>query len=698
MLGREHLSSSDVETREDTTLSRLWDSNLDQKHGLLQGRLRQQLGGVTDSSSGRDDLSSSSVDGIGVEGTVENVESDTSHGLLGDTSLLGGPLEGSNNGILDFVHVLHTLGSIQEDVGSSGVGTESPDSSSIGNIPTVSVGEVSSSELGVISGSDLAVLNVGSQLLTKRLGLDVQPVVLVLRLGQGDHGGLSGDSLSVTDDGVGLSERNTGVVVFQIVQANLQVELTGTGDDNLTVVTNHGLDTRVRLGQSLETFDELGQVGSVLTLDGDLDDGRDGELHDLHVVGSLRGGQSTRLEQELIDTDETDNVSGRAVLDGFDGSTHHKDGSLNRLDNRVVLLSGNKVGTLDSDLGSGRDGSREDSTESVESTLVGSGHHLGDVDHQRTLGVTVSDGNSRLVVHRTLVKGLDSVSLSGGRGWEVDDNHFEENITGGQELLHDTLEQWLALKVLLLTDKLDLELLEQGGDLVLLEVHDGIEDLEDGVEDEQVESSLSTVVGRLGPLLGSTVEVVVTPQLGHELGLGDTKLLGVSTGELSEGEGPTVETGSESDGTLVGVDLNISKGLVGVGRDNDVDRLDSSAEGLVEVLLLDLQLEQSSVDLVDDKDGLDSLGQRLSQDSLGLDTDTLDTVDDDKSTIGDSESGGNLGREIDVTGRVDQVDQELVSVSLLLDILDILLGEGEVHGDGSRLDSDTSVNLVLSEE
>lgn len=706
LLGREHVSSSNVQTRVDTTLSSLWASNLDQEDGFLESRLGQQLGGVTDSSSGRDDLSSSSVDGIGVELTlaqlivsthsaVQNVVSDTSHGLLGETSLLGGPLESGNNGILDFVHVLHSLGSIEEDVGSSGIRTETPNSSSIGDIPTVRVGEVSSSELGVVSWSDLAVLNIRGQLLTQRLGPDVKPVVLVLRLRQGNHRRLGGDGLSVTDDGVGLSERNTGVVVFQIVQANLQVELTGTGNDNLSIVTDHGLDTRVRLGQSLETFDQFRQIGGVFTLDGDLDNGRDGKLHDLHVVGSLGSGQSTRLEQELIDTDKTDNVSGRAILDGLDGSTHHEDGSLNRLDDRVGLASGDKVGSLDSDLGSGSDGTREDSTESVESTLVGSGHHLGNVDHQRTLGVTVSDGNSRLVVHGTLVEGLDSVSLSGLGRRKVDDNHLEQDVSGGQELFHDTLEQRLSLEVSLVTDELDLELFKQSWNLVLFKVHDRVEDLENRVEDKQVESSLSSTVGRLGPLFGGTVEVVVTPKLGHELGLGDTKLLGVSTGELSERESPTVETGSKGDCSLFGVDLDVTKSGVGVGGDNDVDRLDGSAEGLVEILLFDLELEQSSVDLVDDKHGLDSLGQRLSQDGLGLDTDTFDTVDNDKRTIGDSESGGDLGREIDVTGRVDQVDQEFVSIGLLLDVLDILLGEGKVHGNGGRLDGDSSVNLVL---
>ena len=490
------------------------------------------------------------------------------------------------------------------------------------------------------------------------------------------------------------------MVVLEIVQTDFQVQFTGTGNDHLSSVRGVRLDTRVRLGQSLQTFDQLGQVRGVLALDGDLDDRRDRELHDSHVVSGLGSGQGTRLEQELVDTDQTDDVTTRDILNGFDVSSHHQNGSLNRLDEHVLLLTGDEVGTLNSDLGSGLGGTGEDSTESVESTLVGGGDHLGDVDHQGTLGVTVSDSDGGLVVHRTFVQGLDSVSLSGGGRRQVDDNHFQHGLTSGQELSHNGLEQGLTLLVDLVLRELDLELLEKLRDLVLLEVHDGSEDSEDGVQNERVEGSLqglSISVGGLGgPLLGLGVEVVVSPKLGHQLVLVNTELLGVSASELSQGESPTVQTGGESNRTLVGVDLNVSERGVGVGGDNDVDGLDGSAEGLVEVLLGDLQFEQSSVDLVDTQDGLDSLGQGLSQDSLGLDTNTFDTVDNDQGTVSDSKGSGDFGREIDVTGGVDQVDQELVTVGLLLDIGDVFLLELEVHGDGGRLDSDTSLLLVVS--
>ena len=74
-----------------------------------------------------------------------------------------------------------------------------------------------------------------------------------------------------------------------------------------------------------------------------------------------------------------------------------------------------------------------------------------------------------------------------------------------------------------------------------------------------------------------------------------------------------------------------------------------------------LELEKSTVDLVDNDYGLDTLSKRLTEHSLGLHADTLDTVDDNEGTVGDTESSGNLGREIDVSGGINQVDQELVA-------------------------------------
>ena len=158
-----------------------------------------------------------------------------------------------------------------------------------------------------------------------------------------------------------------------------------------------------------------------------------------------------------------------------------------------------------------------------------------------------------------------------------------------------------------------------------------------------------------------------------------------------------METGTEGNGTLVRVDLDITEGLVEVGSDDNVDGLNGTGERLVKVLLGDLELEKSTVDLVDDTDGLDTLTKSLAEHSLGLDTDTRNAVDDDKGTVSDTEGSSDLRGEVNVTGRVDQVDQELGTINLLGDILDIILiGKMGVQGDGSRLDGNATILLVLT--
>ena len=60
------------------------------------------------------------------------------------------------------------------------------------------------------------------------------------------------------------------------------------------------------------------------------------------------------------------------------------------------------------------------------------------------------------------------------------------------------------------------------------------------------------------------------------------------------------------------------------------------------VYLIKLQLEKSTVHLIHEKYGFDPLGQSLSEDSFGLDTDTADGVHHDQSSVSDSQSSGNL--------------------------------------------------------
>ena len=76
---------------------------------------------------------------------------------------------------------------------------------------------------------------------------------------------------------------------------------------------------------------------------------------------------------------------------------------------------------------------------------------------------------------------------------------------------------------------------------------------------------------------------------------------------------------------------------------------------------------------------------------------TGDAVDDDEGAVGDAERGRDLGGEVNVAGRVDQVDEEAAAVllALLLHEREVGLRHLEVHRDGRRLDGDAALLLIL---
>lgn len=508
-----HVSTAAGEDTVDATHGALGHLDLDVVDGLEDGRLGEEGGGVEHTTSSWDDLTTTTVDGIGVQGNIQDVETDRAHGLLRDRTFTGGPLETRDEGVLDFLEVLDSLSLVDQQVGTAAVRTEAPDLTGIGDIPAVLVGQDTGTSLEIVTWVDLAALDGLANLLIQLVGGNVQTVVLVGRLGQGGHARVAGDSLTVRDDGVGDTERNTSVVLLEILEANLKVQLTSTGDDVLTGLGDVGQNARVRLGQTLETLDQLGQVVGVLDLDGTLHDRRDRELHDLQVVGGLGGGDGTGLQKELVDTNQTDDVTSRDILDGLDETTHHENSTLDSLDEQVLLLARGVVRTLDADLETRLDGTREHTAEGVETTLVRGRHHLGNVQHERSLGVTVTDTNADVIVWRTLVQSLGTVLLGSDGGRQVEDDHLQKGISSRQEFAHDNLKERLALKILLLAGELDVKLLNEGSNLLLLGVGDRVEDLDDGVEDKLVEGTLellALILGVLGPLLGLGVEVVVT--------------------------------------------------------------------------------------------------------------------------------------------------------------------------------------------
>ena len=424
------------------------------------------------------------------------------------------------------------------------------------------------------------------------------------------------------------------------------MQFTSAGDNVLASFGNPGLHARVGLGQALKTFDEFRQVGGVLNLNSDLYDRGDREPHNPHVMSSFRGSKSPALQQELIDTDETDDIASRAIFNGLNVATHHEHSTLDGLDEKIVLLSGEVVGTLDTNFGPRLDSSREHTAEGIEASFIGGGYHLGDVEDKRTLGVAVTDTDSRLVVHGTFVESLNTITLSGSRGWKVDDYHLQEGVTSGQKFTHDDLEEGLAFEITLIRCEFDIEFLKHGADGVLLEVHDSIKDLEDGVKNEAVEGTFEgfavSVSADGGPLAGGRVEEVIAPELKHHLILVHTKFLGVSAGELAKGKAPAVKTRSESDSSLIRVYLDIAQGDIMVGGDDDVHVLDGTLEGLVEGFFVDLEFEKGTVDLVDDNNRLDTLGKGLTEHGFCLYANTLNAIYYDEGTVCNTESSSDF--------------------------------------------------------
>lgn len=112
-------TSSLVETVVDSSHGIHWAGNLSLEDGLLESGFSGQLTSVVEFSGGWDDLSGTSVDGIGVQDGIQKVDSDTSHVFFTDDSFLGSPLPGRLARVLNFVHELDGLGGINQQVGSA---------------------------------------------------------------------------------------------------------------------------------------------------------------------------------------------------------------------------------------------------------------------------------------------------------------------------------------------------------------------------------------------------------------------------------------------------------------------------------------------------------------------------------------------------------------------------------------------------
>mmetsp|Transcript_7359 Transcript_7359/g.19091 ORF Transcript_7359/g.19091 Transcript_7359/m.19091 type:complete len:513 (-) Transcript_7359:103-1641(-) len=476
------------------------------------------------------------------------------------------------------------------------------------------------------------------------------------------------------------------------------MELTSTSNNVLTGLLDGALYEGIGLRKPLETFDKLGEITSRLRLDSNTHDRGHGELHVLHRarIGVLIT-DGTGLGDELIYTDETNSVTARNGFHGFLSPSHHEDGSLNVLEEEIVLLARGVVRAEDLYLLASLDSTGEHTAEGNEPTLIGGGNHFGYVEHKRTAGVAVADSSSGGIIKRAFVQVLYTVLLGLGGGRKVKYNHFKESFMGRKPLLHDTLHKGLLAKLLILRIQLKLKLLKKGLKLGNLILHSKRNDLSDGLNNELHEGTGNITGVPPGPLLCGRVEPVVAPEALSHFVVINTKLLGVHTGKPLKGESPTVKTSRESDSTLLRSYLYISHEVISVGSDDDIGRLNMAGESLVHILALQLELEESTVELVDSDNGDNSLTKSLTKHGLSLHAHTLDAIDHNKGTVGDTESGSYFRGEINMTGGINQVNKEIVALRALGGLLlHLFLVPTEMERNTSGLDGNAPILLVFA--
>jgi hypothetical protein len=176
------VTTTSVEYTVNSTDSVFGTLNLYEIDGLHETGLTGQETGVQATTSSGNDLATTTMDGIGVKGHVVDVESNATHVLVAENGLLGSPLEASNNGILDFIEVLNSLGDIDQEIGSSALGTEGPDLSCLGGVPLVLLDEDTGTSLEVVTGVDISPVDVVRKTLSHGRGLHEETIVFVGRL------------------------------------------------------------------------------------------------------------------------------------------------------------------------------------------------------------------------------------------------------------------------------------------------------------------------------------------------------------------------------------------------------------------------------------------------------------------------------------------------------------------------------------
>ena len=141
LLLREDVTTTTGQDTVDITHGILRHRNVTQVNGLEETGLGHHHGRKADTTTGRHDLSHTTVNGIGVKDNIHQVETAAAHLLVAERTVLGGPSETTDHGFLNLQQVVDSLGGVDEHVGAGSLGSKGPDLTGFRHIPAEIISE-----------------------------------------------------------------------------------------------------------------------------------------------------------------------------------------------------------------------------------------------------------------------------------------------------------------------------------------------------------------------------------------------------------------------------------------------------------------------------------------------------------------------------------------------------------------------------
>eukprot|EP00043_Microstomoeca_roanoka_P002491 m.38742 g.38742 ORF g.38742 m.38742 type:complete len:413 (+) comp11519_c0_seq1:1527-2765(+) len=342
-------------------------------------------------------------------------------------------------------------------------------------------------------------------------------------------------------------------------------------------------------------------------------------------------------------------------------------------------------------------GSRKDTPKANHGLgLFGLSHHLADVDHGCCTGITASHGFARSIVHISQIDGLNAMRLCLKRRGKMIVNQGQQSICNGKPCSHELFAKVLEGRVTFLSLTEDnTKLAGQLQQRLKLTLGVCFINRIDGLKRNSAEGALIKAASMVSGDRCTTTCLVPTTRLGiHKsvspktLGdghhfwisqprqglacLGDVHLWPFfilpllalltskkSKSQLRQSEAPTVQTTAKTNRAFGRIHREV-KAIWLVGFDEVVDTGNGGNYFEVGVFWRELKLRDDTIQLVEEKNRLHILGQSLTNNRFGLNTDAFDTIDNDKCTIRNTKSSRHLSREVSMARTINQVDAQML--------------------------------------